>query len=63
MAKACAEQYVVSRARLGFPLLPKHLRATATAAYEAAATDGVNAGALAAARAVADRAEEIAHVA
>ncbi|HEU0037342.1 MAG TPA: glycine--tRNA ligase subunit alpha [Kofleriaceae bacterium] len=63
MAKACAEQYVRSRAKLGFPLLPVHLRAQAVAAYEAAADDGkqVNAGALAAARAIAAHAEEIAH--
>ncbi|HLL21189.1 MAG TPA: hypothetical protein VK427_03610, partial [Kofleriaceae bacterium] len=59
--KACAEMYVASRARLGFPLLPPHLRAQAVAAYEAAAEAGVNAGALAAARAVAPHAEEIAH--
>jgi glycyl-tRNA synthetase alpha chain len=63
MAKACAEAYVGSRARLGFPLLPPHLRPVARAAYDAAAGDGVNAGALAAARAVAGNAEEIVHVA
>ncbi len=61
MAKACAETYVASRARLGFPLLPKHLQASAVEAYNAAAEAGVNAGALAAARAVAPHAEEIAH--
>jgi glycyl-tRNA synthetase alpha chain len=64
MAKACAETYVASRARLGFPLLPKHLQAQAVDAYTAAASSdsgGVNAGALAAARAVAPHAEEIAH--
>src|SRR5215210_7244478 len=61
MAKACAETYVASRARLRFPLLPKHLQAQATAAYEAAAEAGVNAGALAAARAVAAHEQEIPH--
>jgi glycyl-tRNA synthetase alpha chain len=64
MAKACAETYVASRARLGFPLLPAHLQAQAVAAYTAAASSdsgGVNAAALAAARAVAPHAEEIAH--
>jgi glycyl-tRNA synthetase alpha chain len=61
MAKACAETYVASRARLGFPLLPPHLRARAVEAYTAAAEAGVNAGALAAARAVAGNAEEIPH--
>ena len=63
MARACAEAYVAERARLGFPLLPKQLQRVAQAAYEGAAGDGVNAGALAAARAVAEHAEEIAHVA
>ncbi len=61
MAKACAETYVASRARLGFPLLPPHLQQTAVDAYTAAAEAGVNAAALAAARAVAPHAEEIAH--
>jgi glycyl-tRNA synthetase alpha chain len=60
MAKACAEAYVASRARLKFPLLPAALRDRATAAYEAAAEAGVNAGSLAAARAIA---EDIQHVA
>jgi glycyl-tRNA synthetase alpha chain len=61
MAKACAETYVASRANLGFPLLPKHLQPQAVAAYRAAEEAGVNAGALAAARAVAPQSEEIAH--
>jgi glycyl-tRNA synthetase alpha chain len=61
MAKACAETYVASRARLRFPLLPKHLQEAAVNAYNGAAEAGVNAGALAAARAVAPNAEEIAH--
>ena len=63
MAKACAEAYVAARAKLGFPLLPAALRAQATAAYNAAAEQGVNAAALAAARAVAPHAKEIPHVA
>ena len=53
MAKACAEQYVASRARLGFPLLRPELGAAAQAAFNGAAEAGVNAGAIAAARAVA----------
>src|SRR5262249_21255003 len=57
MAKGCAETYVASRAALGFPLLPAHLRAQAVAAYREAESGGVNAGALAAARAVASHAE------
>jgi glycyl-tRNA synthetase alpha chain len=60
MAKACAETYVASRANLGFPLLPKHLQQQAVDAYRAAAEAGVNAGALAAARAIAPHAEEMA---
>jgi glycyl-tRNA synthetase alpha chain len=63
MARASAEAYVASRAQLGFPLLPRDLRPVAKAAYDAAIGDGINAAALAAARAVAPRAEEIAHVA
>jgi glycyl-tRNA synthetase alpha chain len=61
MAKACAETYVASRARLGFPLLPRRLGPEAVAAYRGAEEAGVNAGALAAARAVAAHAEEIPH--
>jgi glycyl-tRNA synthetase alpha chain len=61
MARACAETYVGARAALGFPLLPRHLQDRAVAAYRAAEADGVNAGALAAARAVAAHAEEIPH--
>ena len=56
MAKACAETYVASRARLGFPLLAPHLGALAAAAYRDAAEAGTNAAALAAAAAVADQA-------
>ena len=61
MAKACAETYVASRARLEFPLLPPRLRATAVAEYHRAAEAGVNAAALAAAKAVAPHAPEINH--
>jgi glycyl-tRNA synthetase alpha chain len=59
MAKACAEVYIASRANLGFPLLPKHLQAKAVEAYRAAEESGVNAAALAAARAVAPFEQEI----
>jgi glycyl-tRNA synthetase alpha chain len=59
MARACAEVYVASRAALEFPLLPAALQARAVAAYRDAEAAGVNAGALAAARAVAPYAEEI----
>jgi glycyl-tRNA synthetase alpha chain len=52
MAKACAETYVASRAKLGFPLLPAHLQAQAVAAFDGAAEAGINASALAAARAI-----------
>jgi glycyl-tRNA synthetase alpha chain len=52
MARACAEAYVRSRAKLGFPLLTGDDRAKATAAFAAAEEGGVNAAALAAARAV-----------
>jgi len=61
MARACAETYVGARAQLGFPLLPPHLQGRALAAYREAEGSGVNAAALAAARAVAPHAEEIAH--
>jgi glycyl-tRNA synthetase alpha chain len=61
MAKACAEVYVGARAALEFPLLPPALRARAVAAYRDAEPSGVNAGALAAARAVAPFAEELPH--
>ena len=61
MAKACAETYVGSRAQLAFPLLPPALQGKAVAAYRDAEAAGVNAGALAAARAVASHAEEITH--
>ena len=61
MTKACAEIYVGARAALEFPLLPPALRGRAVTAYREAEAAGVNAGALAAARAVASHAEEIPH--
>ncbi|HEY5948894.1 MAG TPA: glycine--tRNA ligase subunit alpha, partial [Kofleriaceae bacterium] len=61
MARACAHEYVKSRAKLGFPLLPKQLGAQAKAAFEAVGDAGVNAGALAAARVVVPHAEELPH--
>ncbi|TMQ19511.1 MAG: glycine--tRNA ligase subunit alpha [Deltaproteobacteria bacterium] len=61
MARACAETYVGARAGLQFPLLPPALQGAAVAAYRDAEADGVNAAALAAARAVAPHAEDIAH--
>ena len=57
MARACAEAYVRSRARLGFPLLEGDERARAAAAFAEAEPGGVNAAALAAARAVSPIAE------
>jgi glycyl-tRNA synthetase alpha chain len=61
MARACAHEYVKSRARLGFPLLPKAIGAKAKEAFDASAEAGVNAGALAAARAIVPHAKELAH--
>ena len=52
MARECAEAYVTSRAALGFPLLAPADGARAKAAFDAALPEGVNAAALAAARAV-----------
>ncbi len=52
MARECAEAYVRSRAALGFPLLTGGDGETARAAFDAAADGGINAQALAAARAV-----------
>ncbi|MBK7072445.1 MAG: glycine--tRNA ligase subunit alpha [Myxococcales bacterium] len=60
MARACAEAYVRSRAKLGFPLLTGDDRAKAAAAFAAAEEGGVNAAALAAARAVSPLATEVA---
>jgi hypothetical protein len=54
MARACAEGYVKARAARGFDLLPPARARLATAAFEAHLEDGVNAAALAAARAVVD---------
>jgi len=53
LARACAEAYVRSRAALGFPLLAPADGARAKEAFDAALEAGVNAAALAAARAVA----------
>ena len=53
LARACAEAYVKSRAALGFPLLPPEAGQAAKAAFDEALEAGVNAAALAAARAVA----------
>lgn len=60
MARGCAEAYVRSRAKLGFPLLTGDDRARAAAAFAAAEEGGVNAAALAAARAVSPLATEVA---
>jgi glycyl-tRNA synthetase alpha chain len=51
LARLCAEAYVRSRARLGFPLLPAPAARAATEAFAAAAEKGINAAALEAARA------------
>jgi glycyl-tRNA synthetase alpha chain len=61
MARACAHEYVKSRARLGFPLLPKAIGAKAKEAFDGVGDAGVNAGALAAARIVVPHAEELPH--
>jgi len=52
MARACAEAYVRSRAKLGFPLLGRDDRTKAADAFAEAEAGGINAAALAAARAV-----------
>jgi glycyl-tRNA synthetase alpha chain len=68
MAKACAIQYVQSRAKLGFPLLPKLIGEKAQAAFDAElAKDAdtnraTNAASMAAARAVVPHAQELPHV-
>ena len=59
MARSCAHAYVQARARLGFPMLPTEIGASAKAAYDAVSADGVNAAALAAARAVVPHAQEL----
>lgn len=59
LARACAEGYVRSRAKLGFPLLPAAQGAAAQAAFDGALEAGVNAAALAAARAVDPAAVEV----
>jgi glycyl-tRNA synthetase alpha chain len=62
LARACAEAYVRSRAALGFPLLAADDGAAAKAAFDGALEAGVNAAALAAARAVAPAAGEVGEV-
>jgi glycyl-tRNA synthetase alpha chain len=52
LARRCAEGYVDTRARLGFPLIPEPARQAAREAYEQAREGGVNAAAREAARAV-----------
>jgi glycyl-tRNA synthetase alpha chain len=61
MAKGCAEAYVASRASLGFPLLAPAIQELASAGYRSAEADGVNAAAVAAARAVAPSKHEVSH--
>ncbi len=51
LARGCAEGYVKARARLGFPLLPEAAAAAAREAFDDALESGVNAAALASARA------------
>jgi glycyl-tRNA synthetase alpha chain len=61
MARECAEAYVRSRAALGFPLLEPAQGEIAKAAFDAAVEGGINAQALAAARAVSpDREQAVA---
>jgi glycyl-tRNA synthetase alpha chain len=62
MARESAHAYVKNRAALGFPLLPRAIGAQAKAAFDGADEAGVNAGALAAARAITLHAEELPHV-
>ncbi len=64
LARTCAEGYVRSRAQLGFPLLAPEAGRAAKDAFDAAIEHGVNAAALAAARAIAaplERPAEVAH--
>jgi len=56
MARGCAEGFLQTRARLGFPLLPADVGARAAAAFAAELEKGVNAAAMAAAREVAPHA-------
>lgn len=50
LARACAEAYLRSRARLGFPLLAEAVGRAAKDAFDGALEHGINAAALAAAR-------------
>jgi glycyl-tRNA synthetase alpha chain len=52
LARACAEEFVRSRARLDFPLLEPAQAQAARAAFDATIESGLNAAAMAAARAV-----------
>ena len=52
LARRCAEGYVRARAELGFPLMEPEAGAVAKAAFDGAIDGGLNAAALAAARAV-----------
>jgi glycyl-tRNA synthetase alpha chain len=61
MARACAHEYVKMRAGIGFPLLPTALGQTAKGAFDGAIENGVNAGALAAARAIVPHAGDLPH--
>ncbi len=51
LARACAESYLISRAELGFPLLPPDLGRRAQKAFEGALEEGIGPAAKAAARA------------
>ncbi|WP_428262964.1 glycine--tRNA ligase subunit alpha [Haliangium sp.] len=64
LARGCAEGYVRSRARLGFPLLSGQAQAAARAAFDGALEEGINAAALAAARAArpSEPEQAVAHV-
>ena len=52
LARACAEEFLRARARLDFPLLDPSRGRVARAAFDAAVESGVNAAAMAAARAL-----------
>jgi len=64
LSRACAEGYLLSRAKLGFPLLGEAVGRKAQEAFEANLDAGINAAALAAARAARETAtQEACHVA
>ena len=60
LARKSASAYVRKRAELGFPLLPEDDREAAREAFDAALERGVNAAALASARAVGWDRQEVA---